>query len=85
MDESITPGNRWQKEWERQEHRNQLSEGFLNSPPDIQVAVERNGVISMGHARAIINVDVVDKQLYIYFLKLKNRGLSVRQTEDLVK
>ena len=56
---------------------------LLKLPPDIQVAV-RNGVISMGHARALINVDVVDKQLYV-FAEIKNRGLSVRQTEDLVR
>lgn len=56
---------------------------LLKLPPDIQVAV-RNGIISMGHARALINVDVVDKQLYI-FSEIKNRGLSVRQTEDLVR
>ncbi|MEJ7625436.1 MAG: ParB/RepB/Spo0J family partition protein [Ferruginibacter sp.] len=56
---------------------------LLKLPPDIQVAV-RNNVISMGHARALINVDVVDKQLYI-FSEIKNRNLSVRQTEDLVR
>ncbi len=56
---------------------------LLKLPPDIQVAV-RNGLISMGHARAIINVDVVDKQLYI-FSEIKKNGLSVRQTEDLVR
>ena len=56
---------------------------LLKLPPDIQVAV-RNAVISMGHARALINVDVVDKQLYV-FAEIKNRGLSVRQTEDLVR
>ena len=56
---------------------------LLKLPPDIQVAV-RNGVISMGHARALINVDVVDKQLFV-FAEIKNRGLSVRQTEDLVR
>jgi ParB family chromosome partitioning protein len=56
---------------------------LLKLPPDIQVAV-RNGVISMGHARALINVDVVDKQLFI-FAEIKNKGLSVRQTEDLVR
>jgi ParB family transcriptional regulator, chromosome partitioning protein len=56
---------------------------LLKLPPDIQVAV-RNGVITMGHARAIINVDVVDKQLYI-FSEIKNKGLSVRQTEELVR
>ena len=56
---------------------------LLKLPPDIQVAV-RTGVISMGHARALVNVDVVDKQLFI-FSEIKNKGLSVRQTEDLVR
>ncbi len=56
---------------------------LLKLPPDIQVAV-RTGVISMGHARALINVDVVDKQLYI-FGEIKSKNLSVRQTEDLVR
>ena len=56
---------------------------LLKLPPDIQVAV-RNGVISMGHARALINVDMVDKQLFI-FSEIKNKSLSVRQTEDLVR
>lgn len=56
---------------------------LLKLPPDIQVAV-RNSVISMGHARALINVDVVDKQLFI-FSEIKNKALSVRQTEDLVR
>lgn len=56
---------------------------LLKLPPDIQVAV-RNGTISMGHARALVNVDVVDKQLYI-FQEIKQRQLSVRQTEDLVR
>jgi ParB family chromosome partitioning protein len=56
---------------------------LLKLPPDIQIAV-RNGSISMGHARAIINVDLVDKQLYI-FQEITSRGLSVRQTEELVR
>lgn len=56
---------------------------LLKLPPDIQVAV-RTGVISMGHARALINVDVVDKQLFIYN-EIKKQGLSVRQTEELVR
>lgn len=56
---------------------------LLKLPPDIQIAV-RNGVISMGHARALINVDVVDKQLFI-FSEIKKKALSVRQTEDLVR
>ena len=56
---------------------------LLKLPPDIQVAVRTN-VISMGHARALINVDTVDKQLFI-FNEIKSRSLSVRQTEDLVR
>lgn len=56
---------------------------LLKLPPDIQVSV-RNGAISMGHARAIINVDVVEKQLFI-FSEIKKKGLSVRQTEELVR
>jgi ParB family chromosome partitioning protein len=56
---------------------------LLKLPPDIQVAV-RNGTISMGHARALINVDAIDKQLFI-FNEIKNKELSVRQTEELVR
>lgn len=56
---------------------------LLRLPPDIQVAV-RNGSISMGHARALINVDTVDKQLYI-FHEIVEKKLSVRQTEELVR
>jgi ParB family transcriptional regulator, chromosome partitioning protein len=56
---------------------------LLKLPPDIQVAV-RSGELSMGHARALINVDTVDKQLYI-FNEIKAKALSVRQTEELVR
>lgn len=56
---------------------------LLKLPPDIQIAV-RNNDISMGHARALINVDSVDKQLHIY-KEVKQKGLSVRQTEELVR
>jgi len=56
---------------------------LLKLPPDIQVAV-RKGEISMGHARALINVDTIDKQLYI-FHETVERKLSVRQTEELVR
>jgi ParB family chromosome partitioning protein len=56
---------------------------LLKLPPDIQVAVRKNE-ISMGHARALINVDTVDKQLFIYN-EIRSRSLSVRQTEDLVR
>lgn len=56
---------------------------LLKLPPDIQLSV-RNGELSMGHARALINIDTVDKQLYV-FNEIKNKGLSVRQTEELVR
>jgi ParB family transcriptional regulator, chromosome partitioning protein len=56
---------------------------LLKLPPDIQIAV-RNGSISMGHARALINVDTVDRQLFI-FDEIKEKELSVRQTEALVR
>jgi len=56
---------------------------LLKLPPDIQLAV-RTGAISMGHARALINVDTVDKQLYV-FHQVKQKELSVRQTEALVR
>ena len=56
---------------------------LLKLPPDIQVAVRKNE-ITMGHARALVNVDTIDKQLYIYHEITKN-GLSVRQTEELVR
>ena len=38
----------------------------------------------MGHARALINVDSIDKQLFV-FDQIKEKGLSVRQTEALVR
>ena len=56
---------------------------LLKLPPDIQVAV-RISEISMGHARALVNVDSIDKQLFI-FDEIKEKGLSVRQTEALVR
>lgn len=56
---------------------------LLKLPPDIQLAV-RNGELSMGHARALINVDTVDQQLFIY-KEIRSKGLSVRQTEALVR
>lgn len=56
---------------------------LLKLPPDIQIAV-RNGEISMGHARALVNVDTIEKQLFI-FDEIRSKGLSVRQTENLVR
>ena len=56
---------------------------LLKLPPDIQLAV-RSGELSMGHARALVNVDTVDRQLYIW-KEIKEKNLSVRQTEELVR
>lgn len=56
---------------------------LLKLPPDIQLAV-RNGSLSMGHARALVNIDTIDKQLFVY-KEIKDKGLSVRQTEELVR
>ena len=56
---------------------------LLRLPPDIQIAV-RDNKLSMGHARAIINVENPDKQLYI-FKKTVDEDLSVRKVEELVR
>ena len=56
---------------------------LLKLPPDIQLAV-RNGSLSMGHARALVNIDTIDKQLFVY-KEIRDRELSVRQTEELVR
>jgi len=56
---------------------------LLKLPPDIQAAV-RNNSISMGHARALVNIDTIDKQLYV-FKEIQQKQLSVRQTEELVR
>jgi ParB family chromosome partitioning protein len=56
---------------------------LLKLPPDIQLAV-RNGKITMGHARALVNVGTVDQQLYV-FREILSKELSVRQTESLVR
>jgi ParB family transcriptional regulator, chromosome partitioning protein len=56
---------------------------LLKLPPDIQIAV-RDNRLSMGHARAIINVDTPDQQLYI-FKKTLAEDLSVRKVEELVR
>lgn len=56
---------------------------LLKLPPDVQKAV-RDGGLSMGHARAIIGLDHVEQQLYV-FRETMERGLSVRQVEQMVK
>ncbi len=56
---------------------------LLKLPPDIQIAL-RDNKLSMGHARAIINVENADGQLLIFKKTLKE-DLSVRQVEELVR
>lgn len=56
---------------------------LLKLPPDIQIAL-RDHRLSMGHARAIINVENPDSQLYI-FKKTLAEDLSVRKVEELAR
>jgi len=56
---------------------------LLKLPPDIQIAL-RDNRISMGHARAIINVENIDLQLEIFKRTVKD-DLSVRKVEELVR
>ncbi len=56
---------------------------LLKLPPVIQAAI-RDNEISMGHAKAILGVDDIDKQLYVY-QEVVSKGLSVRKTEELVR
>lgn len=56
---------------------------LLKLPPDIQIAL-RDNRLSMGHARAIINVENPDTQLYI-FKKILTEDLSVRKVEELAR
>tara|TARA_R100001369_G_scaffold92719_1_gene139336 strand:- start:1561 stop:2463 length:903 start_codon:yes stop_codon:yes gene_type:complete len=56
---------------------------LLKLDPIIQTGM-RDGFISMGHGRALINVDDADHQLDIYEKILSNK-LSVRDTEALVR
>jgi len=56
---------------------------LLKLDPILQTGI-RDGFLSMGHGRALINVYESDVQLQIYQKILKDK-LSVRQTEQLVK
>lgn len=56
---------------------------LLKLDPILQTGM-RDGFISMGHGRAIINVENSEDQLNIY-KKILQEKLSVRQTEELVK
>ena len=56
---------------------------LLKLDPIIQTGM-RDGFISMGHGRAIINIEDTEIQLGVYEIILEQK-LSVRQTEQLVK
>ena len=56
---------------------------LLKLAPIIQSGI-RDNFISMGHGRSLINIKSKDTQLIIYEKILRN-GLSVRQTEKIVK
>jgi ParB family chromosome partitioning protein len=56
---------------------------LLKLDPIIQTGM-RDGFISMGHGRALINIENTDTQINIY-KKVLDQKLSVRQTEQLVQ
>ena len=56
---------------------------LLKLDPIIQTGM-RDGFLSMGHGRALINIDDTQKQLDIYE-KIIQKSLSVRETEQLVR
>lgn len=56
---------------------------LLKLPAEIQIAI-RNKKISMGHARALVNIENESVQLAIYNEIIENE-LSVRQTEELAR
>jgi ParB family chromosome partitioning protein len=56
---------------------------LLKLPVEIQLAL-RNGDISMGHARTLINIEDAEQQLDIYN-QIVAENLSVRDAEDLTR
>jgi len=56
---------------------------LLKLDPIVQTGM-RDGFLSMGHGRALINIDSTDIQLQVYEQILKDK-LSVRETEALVR
>lgn len=54
---------------------------LLKLPPEILKAL-RDNTVSMGHGRALIALDSSEKQLEL-FHEVVDKGLSVRQTEEL--
>jgi len=56
---------------------------LLKLPAEIQIGL-RDAKISMGHARALVNLEDVEDQQYVYEETVKN-DLSVRKVEELVR
>lgn len=56
---------------------------LLKLPPTIQATI-RDNKISMGHARALLGLEDIDKQLFIH-REIISKGLSVRRVEELVR
>ena len=56
---------------------------MLKLPPEIQIGI-RDGKITMGHARAIINIENPEEQLAIYH-DIINGELSVRKVEEIAR
>ena len=56
---------------------------LLKLPPEIQIAL-RDGTITMGHARALLSLEKEASQLRL-LKRVLDEGLSVRQTEQMVR
>jgi ParB family chromosome partitioning protein len=56
---------------------------LLKLPAEVQVGI-RDKLITMGHARALVNVDDSEVLLHIFY-KAINDGLSVRDVEKLIR
>lgn len=56
---------------------------LLKLPPSIQVSV-RNKELTMGHARALLGLEHIEQQLFAA-KEIKDKQLSVRATEELIK
>ena len=56
---------------------------LLKLTPEVQIII-RDGLISMGHARALISIEDVQTQIAIT-KKIISKDLSVRETEEIVR
>ena len=56
---------------------------LLKLPPEIQLAI-RDNTISMGHARAILGITDITRQLLVFKL-VREKNLSVREVEEMAR